>query len=159
MTMKLTTIVVAYDGTEPARAALERASGLAEVFGSTVVVATVAEPVVAGGAASSTAVPLALPETETKTATELPAREAWQRLLEEAQSYLSARGIRVEGALPVGRPSDQIVEVAQEHEADLIVLGTHKPGLLERVFEGSVSRDVARKAQCDVLIVHPGRRS
>jgi nucleotide-binding universal stress UspA family protein len=153
--MDLSTIVVGYDGTEAARSALERAAGLAEAFGSTVVVATVAETVADGGAAASRGVPLALPETETN----LPAREAWERLLDEARSYLAARGIRSEVASPVGRPGDQIVEVAAEHEADLIVVGTHKPGLLERLFEGSVSRDVARKARCDVLIVYPERRS
>jgi nucleotide-binding universal stress UspA family protein len=154
MGMKLSTIVVGYDGTEAARAALERAAGLAEAFAATVVVATVAEPV-AGGAAAAGSIPLALPEIET----ELPAREAWQQLLDEARSYLAARGIRAEGASPVGRPGEQIVEVAQKHEADLIVVGTHKPRLLERLLEGSVSRDVARRAPCDVLIVHPGRRS
>ena len=45
--------------------------------------------------------------------------------------------------------------MAERRGADLIVVGTRQPGLLERLLEGSVSQGVARRAGCDVLIVHP----
>jgi nucleotide-binding universal stress UspA family protein len=55
----------------------------------------------------------------------------------------------------VGQPSAEIVDVAERRGADLIVVGTREPGFLERLLEGSVSQGVARRAHCDVLIVHP----
>ena len=49
---------------------------------------------------------------------------------------------------------EEILDVADQHHADLIVVGTGEPGLLERLLGGSVSQGVARRAHCDVLIVH-----
>jgi nucleotide-binding universal stress UspA family protein len=56
----------------------------------------------------------------------------------------------------VGAAANEIVDVAEERDADLIVVGTHEPGFLDRLLAGSVSQGVARRAHCDVLIVHPG---
>ena len=57
-------------------------------------------------------------------------------------------------AFGAGDAADEIVVAADEHKADLIVVGTREPGALGRILAGSVSQSVARKAHCDVLIVH-----
>jgi nucleotide-binding universal stress UspA family protein len=44
--------------------------------------------------------------------------------------------------------------VADRHEAQLIVVGTREPSLVERSLGMSVSERVQRMARCDVLIVH-----
>ena len=46
------------------------------------------------------------------------------------------------------------MEAAQQHGADLIVLGTRELSLVQRLLGNSVSNAVANKARCDVLIVH-----
>jgi nucleotide-binding universal stress UspA family protein len=46
------------------------------------------------------------------------------------------------------------VRLAQEREADLIVVGTRKKRFLERLVEGSVYHDVLHRATCDVLVVY-----
>jgi len=45
------------------------------------------------------------------------------------------------------------VEVARKVEADLLVVGSHGKGPMKRLFLGSVSEGVLRRAPCPVLVV------
>jgi nucleotide-binding universal stress UspA family protein len=76
-------------------------------------------------------------------------RERVQRLFADAD-------LQVEFAGVAGEPAQELVDAAEQHQAALIIVGTREPGFLERLLGGSVSQDVARRARCDVLIVHPG---
>jgi nucleotide-binding universal stress UspA family protein len=53
----------------------------------------------------------------------------------------------------VGDPREEIVRVAQEWQADLIVLGARGLGPVKRLLLGSVSLGVARHAPCPLLVV------
>ncbi len=50
-------------------------------------------------------------------------------------------------------PADQIVDYAEKNDVDLIVMGTHGRGGLEKMWLGSVTEKVLRKAHCPVLVV------
>ena len=50
-----------------------------------------------------------------------------------------------------GKPSAEIVRVAREENVDMIVLGTHGAGLLDKALFGSTTERVVRKAPCPVL--------
>jgi nucleotide-binding universal stress UspA family protein len=121
--MKLNTIVVGFDDTDPARRALERAADLAEAFGAKLVVTSVAP-------------------TEHR------------KELQDAKELLEARSIEVEYVPAIGEPADTIAELADDRNADLIVVGSRDPGILERLLGQSVSERVAHHAHRDVLIVH-----
>lgn len=56
----------------------------------------------------------------------------------------------------IGYPAQEIVRELADREADLVVLGTHGHGRLERLLIGSVTADVLREAPCSVLAVPPG---
>jgi hypothetical protein len=59
--------------------------------------------------------------------------------------------------VPVGSPVDEIVALARQIGADLIVLGTHGRRGLRRLWLGSVAEHVVRSATCPVLVVRPTR--
>ena len=59
----------------------------------------------------------------------------------------------------VGHPADTIVRVAQERNADLIVMSTHGRTGLQHVLLGSVAEKVVRLAPCPVLTVRSRRVS
>jgi nucleotide-binding universal stress UspA family protein len=59
--------------------------------------------------------------------------------------------IPYEHRMTKGDPADQIVEVARQEGADMIVMGTHGRTGLRRLLMGSVAEAVVRRAPCPVL--------
>jgi nucleotide-binding universal stress UspA family protein len=148
----LKTILVGYDGTRPAERALSRAGELARAFGARVLVVSVAapEPVTSTGGAFGL-LPYYDPTAEPNSQAD---EKIWKLHRDRVEAFFSGLGVPVEFAGLSGPAVEEIVDAAQEHEADLIVVGTRDPGFLERLVGGSVSQGVARRARCDVLIVH-----
>jgi nucleotide-binding universal stress UspA family protein len=66
---------------------------------------------------------------------------------------IEAPGVRLERRLEDGDPAEEIVRVAEEVAADLIVMATHGRTGLGRLLMGSVAEEVLRKAPCPVLTV------
>jgi nucleotide-binding universal stress UspA family protein len=146
------TILVGYDGSRPAERALERAAELARLAGARVIVVRVEtiEPVVGAGA-FGLAYPLPLSTGDREP------DDPWREHRERVEALLHERGVEHEFATALGPPDDEIIAQAEQHRADLIVVGTREPGFLQRLLAGSVSAGVVRKAHCDVLVVHPDR--
>jgi nucleotide-binding universal stress UspA family protein len=61
--------------------------------------------------------------------------------------------IRFEPIFRIGRESHEILAVAREKQADLIVMGRHSQGSLQKAFFGNITEKVARQAPCAVLII------
>lgn len=61
--------------------------------------------------------------------------------------------VRVHRVLAEGGPAEEILRVARERKADLILMGTHGRTGLNRLVMGSVAEQVVRKAPCPVLTV------
>ncbi|MHC4952364.1 MAG: universal stress protein [Planctomycetota bacterium] len=78
-------------------------------------------------------------------------RENAQDLLAKAQARYPDRNFKTE--LCDGKPDANILDAAQRHRAELIVMGTHGRGGIEDLFLGSTAGKVVRKARCPVLTV------
>jgi nucleotide-binding universal stress UspA family protein len=85
------------------------------------------------------------------------AREA-QRRLKEAVPPAARLWCEVEERVAYGRPADEIIRVAREREAQVIVMGVHGRNALDLMLFGSTSHHVIRKAPCPVLTI-PGARA
>jgi nucleotide-binding universal stress UspA family protein len=80
-------------------------------------------------------------------------REA-KEMLEQQAKRIGQSGVSVnETHLREGRAEKEIVEVAEEIDAGLIVMGSRGHGRLGRALMGSVSDAVVRHAHCPVTIV------
>jgi nucleotide-binding universal stress UspA family protein/nitrite reductase/ring-hydroxylating ferredoxin subunit len=79
-------------------------------------------------------------------------------VLERAKAS-KPRALGVETNLVKGEPAEQIVRVARESDADLIVVGNKGIGGARRVLLGSVPSQVAHAAPTDVLIAKTVERS
>jgi nucleotide-binding universal stress UspA family protein len=73
--------------------------------------------------------------------------------LEERTAALREHGLTARFILKTGVPHEEIVKTAAEEHADLVVMGTHGRGAVERFFLGSVADRVVRSAPCPVLTV------
>jgi universal stress protein A len=79
--------------------------------------------------------------------------DATRRLSEQKEEALKAGVRRVEATLLDGQPSYEIVRVAADWEAGVIVIGTHGRRGFSRLLLGSVAERVVRNAHCPVLVV------
>jgi nucleotide-binding universal stress UspA family protein len=137
------TILVAYDDTAPSRRALERAASIAEAFGARVLVTSIAP----------------LVHSSPRSITQIGRGDGVGTAIDEvdrAQALLQERGIDAESVAATGDPASSIARLAEERGADLVVVGTRGLGPVQRLLGQSVSQQVARRVQCDLLIVHPG---
>lgn len=77
-------------------------------------------------------------------------REVGERFLKEVADGL---GGAVKTEIRQGETSKNILEFAEEWGADLIVLGTHSRGILEKVFLGSRASAVLEKTEIPVYMI------
>ena len=76
-----------------------------------------------------------------------------QKNLADARAELSARADEAgaESEVRSGQSATAILEYAKEIGAELIIIGSHRPGL-EDYFLGSTAAKVVRHAECPVLV-------
>jgi nucleotide-binding universal stress UspA family protein len=70
----------------------------------------------------------------------------------ELKAIATATGTKMEVEVRTGHSYNTILEVAEEKNADLIIIASHRPGLQD-YFLGSTAAKVVRHAKCSVLVV------
>jgi nucleotide-binding universal stress UspA family protein len=141
-----TTIVVGTDGSDSSLRAVDKAGQIASGSDAKVVVATAY-----------------FPQSEDQRAADVLKGEGYKMagnapiyaILREARDRAQAAGANdVEEKAVVGAPVDALVDLAEEVNADLLVVGNVGLSTIAGRLLGSVPANVARRSKTDVLIVH-----
>ena len=80
-------------------------------------------------------------------------REVGRAIVQRSVDKVAKAGFQVQEALRFGKPADEILKVAKQHQVNLIVMGAKELGAISRVLLGSVSTRVVQHATCQVLVV------
>jgi nucleotide-binding universal stress UspA family protein len=129
-------ILLAYDGTEPAKKALFTAVDLVKTHGAELAVISVV-PVHPGR--------VGMDPWDDGT--------AHTRMLVEARAMLREHGIAPQMLKPAGDPAITIEHIAEEGGFDTIVIGSRSLGPVARALEGSVSEHVATHARGATVVI------
>jgi nucleotide-binding universal stress UspA family protein len=143
-------IVVGTDGSETAGQAVAAAVRLARLCRASVHLVCAYEPV-----------PRARLREEARQAPEdlqwlINPREDVDATLSDAADEVREAGVEVETFAREGDPADAILDVAEERDADLIVVGNKGMTGARRFLLGSVPNRVSHHAPCSVLIIRTG---
>jgi nucleotide-binding universal stress UspA family protein len=142
-------VLFATDGSPSAEEAQREAFALARGLGAPLIVVSVAHaalPAVGYAGYGYSNIVSELTQAEHKRVRELLATVA---------TAACAAGLTCSTFLADGFAVEEICEVAREHDAQLIVVGSHGWGAARRFFSGSVSTGLVHSAPCPVLVVRP----
>jgi nucleotide-binding universal stress UspA family protein len=142
------TIVVGTDGSETAREAVRQAAELARAVGARVLLVSAYEPV------SEARLRQERNDVPDDVSWMVNPREDVQAVLDEETERIKNGGVEeVETFAREGDPADAILDVAEEKNADLIVVGNKGMTGARRFLLGSVPNKVSHHAPCNVMIV------
>jgi nucleotide-binding universal stress UspA family protein len=148
-------ILVAFDGSEQSRRAIDYAADMAHTNKGILVVLTVVPkeslPVLPNEGFGS------VPVTSTQEWADYQdkMKESYKKSQDDALNDIKARypKLKAESILLEGRPSSTIVEQAEKNQADLIVMGSRGLGGISGWILGSTSRRVVESCTKPVLVI------
>jgi nucleotide-binding universal stress UspA family protein len=140
-------IVVGTDGSPTAQEAVRQAIELARTVNATIHLVSAYEPV------SESRLSHERQQVPEDAQWMVNAREDVDAALKESAEPLEEEGLSVERYAREGDPADAILDVAEEKNADLIVVGNKGMTGAKRFLLGSVPNKVSHHAPCSVLII------
>ncbi|MGH8064846.1 MAG: universal stress protein [Candidatus Entotheonellia bacterium] len=76
-----------------------------------------------------------------------------QRVLDRAAALAQANGLRYICEMRQGRPAEEIIKAAEQHQCDLILIGSRGESGVSRVTMGETGNEVVLKAPVPVIVV------
>ena len=141
-------IVIATDGSDASQLAIREGLEIAKEAGAAVTVVTARQPISFLGA----------PYDQRELSRQLAHARA---ALDRAKAEAEAIGIEAPYEIREGDPADEILRIAADRQADLVVLGSRGLGAIRGALLGSVSKAVVNGSDRPVLVVKytaPARR-
>lgn len=136
-------ILCGVDGSADARLALRAAAQLSSQLDARLVVAHVVQ--------------MSAPSARLGPKTMVPIGAALEGGVKMLEGILAEEGLSdADQRVEHGFPADRLADLADEEDAEMIVVGSRGRGAFKAAFLGSVSTDVIGVARCPVLVVPPG---
>lgn len=135
-------IMVATDGSEPSKKAVETGIEIARISGAELYAVYVIIP-----AAHS------LRDFGWERAAMEHFRAEGERATAFVEEAAKTANVKVESVLLEGNPAEKIIEFAEQNSVDIIVMGTLGKTGLDRFLLGSVAENVIRHSKTPVLVV------
>jgi nucleotide-binding universal stress UspA family protein len=139
-------ILVPTDGSSGVERAVEHAVSLAAIHDATVHALYVVNT------ASYSSMPM---ETSWEHVRDMLSDEG-ERAIERVRELADGEDVPVKTVVVDGSPSKEIVQYAEREDCDLVVMGTHGRGGIDRLLLGSVAERVVRASEVPVLTVRVG---
>ncbi len=136
-------ILVAIDGSEASQRAFDRALDIAKRGNTTLHAAYIVET----GLFSS------LPADNTVEIMYNVLKTEGDNVLAKVQEQAKAAGVAVKTHLKFGHAGSEIISLADENKADLIVVGSHGKSQTDRLLIGSVSTFVVTHSKVSTMVV------
>ncbi len=140
-------IVVGTDGSDTAQEAVKQATDLASTLGARLFLVSAYEPVPEGRLRDERQ------EVPEDLQWMVNPREDVEGTLKAGAEQVEGAGVEVETFAREGDPADAILDVAEEKNADLIVVGNKGMTGAKRFLLGSVPNKVSHHAPCSVMII------
>ena len=97
--------------------------------------------------------PASLLELATRDADTIAAVQAGENLMSEAAALLDAEGVGYSMEVVLGEPGSMLLEMAEDLNADMVIMGARGMGALKSAIVGSVSKTVITHCRRPVLVV------
>lgn len=146
---RLKKILLPTDFSGCANYALPYAAAIARAAKAQIICVHVVEPVVPAVGYTGLAEPMPIADISEQL------EDSAERQLPKLAECEECAGLNVEEVIVHGDAAAEIVRVASEQEADLIVISSHGRTGLGRIIFGSTAESVVRHATCPVLVVKP----
>lgn len=148
--LRMQSILVPIDFSEPSAKALNYAAALADKFGAKLTLLFVIEPL--GAPDFMRSFPLIMENAELHATCK-------SKLMKFARKALIKAGLIEKVLVRDGRPHHEITEAARTLKVDAIVIATHGYSGVTHAFMGSVAERVVRHAPCPVVVVREGQKA
>jgi nucleotide-binding universal stress UspA family protein len=140
-------ILLPLDGSQLAECAIHHAESLARAYDSTVILFSAISPadIVGRAPANVTAFDETIDAHRTKV----------ENYLKKVRDALTSKMIEAETHIGVEPVVKEIIETAETHDVDLVLIASHGRSGLGRVFFGSVASGVLNKIERPLMVIHP----
>ena len=140
--LKFERILVPVDFSEHSLKAFAKALEFGRAFGAELILVHIVEQIIYPGDWSYA--PLAMSDF---------AAERREAVAARLKTLSAGSGVRTSEIVRLGRAWQEVVEIAKERRADLVIVATHGYTGLRHVLLGSVAEKIVRHAPCPVLTV------
>ncbi|HDI23676.1 MAG TPA: universal stress protein [Thermoplasmatales archaeon] len=142
-------ILIAYDGSDSSKKAVELVGKIAKSEDEVVLLTVIPAELL-----SSTFTKMLLPTIDlSSVAKDSSFKERAEETLREAAKKIENKVAKIETVVETGDPADEILVTAKSKSCDLIVVGYKGYGREGRFLIGSVTDKVVRHAYCSVMVV------